>query len=145
MHKFLVGVALGALIFGIVVHAGRAQVATTNVRANEIRQGDILNMDVSVDRAPNFDGTLSVRVSPEGDNDPLTLSCNLSKDATTCQMGNRIPLEAKVGKWTIRKITFQTLAQAPEKELAKSGDLSFRVVSHGDVILPNSATVSGIK
>jgi hypothetical protein len=74
MHKFLVGVALGALIFGIVVHAGRAQVATTNVRANEIRQGDILNMDVSVDRAPNFDGTLSVRVSPEGDNDPLTLA-----------------------------------------------------------------------
>ena len=145
MHKFLAGVALGALIFGIVVHIGRAQMATTNIKVKEIRQGDIINMEVSVDRAPNLDGTLNVRVGPDGENDQLTLRCGLSKDATKCQVGDRMPLDAKVGKWTIRKISFQTLAPAPEKELAKNGDMSFQVVSHGDVILPNSATVSDIK
>lgn len=145
MHKFIAGAVLGALIFGNIVHLGRAQVATANLRAREIRQGDILNMDVSVDRAPNLDGRLYVHVGPDGGDDQLTLFCNLSKDATKCQVGDRMPLDAKLGKWSVRKITFQALAPSPEKELMKNGDLLFQVVSHGEVILPNSATVSDIK
>jgi len=145
MRKFISGVVLGAVIFGIVVHVSRGQVATTNVKAKEIRQGDIVDMDVSVDRAPSLDGRLFVRVGPDGGGDQLTLNCNLSKDATKCQVGDRMPLDAKLGEWTIKKISFQALASSPEKELMKNGDLSFQVVPRGEVILPTSAAVSDIK
>jgi hypothetical protein len=145
MPKFFVGVILGALIFGIVAHVSRGQVATADVKAKEIRQGDIINMDVAVDRAPNLDGRLYVHVGPDGGDDQITLNCNLNKDATRCQAGDRMPLDAKLGKWTIRKIAFQALAPSPEKELAKSGATSFQVIPRNGVVVPSSATVSDIK
>jgi len=146
MLKFIAGVILGALVFGIVVHVSRGQAATANVKAKEIRQGDIINVDVSVDRAPSLDGRLFVHVGPDGGEAILTLVCNLSKDATKCQTGDRMPLDAKLGKWTIGKIGFQASAPSSEKMLIlKNGDLSFQVVPHGEVVLPNSATVSDIK
>ncbi len=146
MVKFIVGVILSALIFGIVVHVSRGQAtATANLQAQKIRQGDVINMDVSVDRPPNLDGKLFVRVGPDGGDAQVTLDCNLNKDAAKCQVGNRMPLDAKPGKWTIKSISFQTLAPSPEKALTKNGDLSFQVISREDVILPNSATVSDIK
>jgi len=145
MVKFVSGVVLGAAIFGIVAHVSPGQVATAEVKVKVIRQGDILNMDVSVDRAPNLDGTLSVLVGPDGDEAQVRLNCSLNKDTTKCQVGNRIPLDAKLGKWAIKKITFQALAPSPEKELRKSGDLSFQIVPHRDLIIPDSATVSNIE
>lgn len=145
MFKFIAGAILGALIFGVVVHVSRGQVATANLQVQKIRQGDVINMGVSVDRPPNLDGRLFVRVGPDGGDAQVTLDCNLNKDATKCQVGNRMPLDAKPGKWTIKNITFQTLAPSPEKTLTSNGDLSFQVISRDDVILPNSATISDIK
>jgi len=145
MHRFVLGVVLSTLIFAIAVRISGGQIATANFKAKEIRQGDNIDMDISVDRAPSVDGTIYVHVGPDGDTDELILNCGLGKDATKCQASGRVPVDAKLGKWTIRKISFQTLAPAPEKELAKNGDLSFQVVPHGILTLPDSATVSDIK
>jgi len=145
MPKFTAGLILGALIFGLLVHVSRGQVAGARVKNKDIPQGDILNMDISVDRAPNLDGTLFARIGPDGDSDRITLTCNLNNGGTVCQAGTRLPLDAKVGKWTIRNISFQTSAPSPEKKLTAEGDLSFQVVPHGEIILPDSATISNIK
>lgn len=146
MLKFISGLVLGAAIFGIVAHLCRGQATTAEVKAKDVRQGDDFWMDVSVDKAPNFDGTLNVWVSPDGGGAPIELSGNLNKGMKTCQPHNRMPLNAKLGKWTINRITFQTFAQPQaEKELTKSGLTSFQVVPHGEVILPDGATVSDIR
>lgn len=145
MKKFVAGLALGILVVGLGVRFSRGQESETTRMAGKVMQGGIINMDVTVNRAPSLDGRIYVRVGPEGGNDELTLPCNLNTGATMCQAGERMPLDAKLGKWTIRKITFQPLASSPEKELTKGGDLSFQVIPHGEVVFPNSATVSGIK
>jgi len=145
VRRLVPGLALGAVIFAIAVRLSGGQAATANFKAREIRQGDNIDMDVSVDRAPSVDGTIYVHVGPEGGADQLTLSCGLNKESTRCQASNRVPLDAKLGNWTIIRISFQPLASSPEKDLAKNGDLSFQVVPHGSVTLPDSATVSDIK
>lgn len=145
MHRFLAGVALGALILGIVVHVSRGQVATADVKAKQVRQGDVIDADVSVDPAPSLDGVVYLHVGPDGGADQLVLSCGLPKAVTKCEASGRMPLDAKLGKWTIMKISFQPSAPSAEKELSRNGDLSFQVDPHGDVVLPDSATVSGIK
>lgn len=146
MRKFVAGIAVGVLVVGLGVRFSRGQeTETTRMAASKVIQGGIINMDVTVNRAPSLDGTIYVHIGPEGGTDQLTLRCNLNTGATTCQSGERMPLDAKLGKWTIRKITFQPLAPSPEKELTKSGDLSFQVIPHGEVVFPDSATVSGIK
>jgi hypothetical protein len=145
MQRFIAGIFVGALIFGIVVHISRGQTATANIKAKEIRQGDVLDVDVSVDRAPNLNGTLYITVAPDGGGDQFPLTCGLEKDATKCSGNSRMPLEAKLGKWTITKISFQASAPSSEKELKRNGVLSFQVVPHGELILPDRATVSDIK
>ena len=145
MRKFVSGIILGAAVFAIVANVSRGQVATAEVKTKEIRQGDTLSMDVSVDRAPNLDGRILVRISPDGGGLQIEMNCTLNRDETKCQTGTRLPLDAKLGKWVIKAISFQSFAQAPEKELAKSGSLFFQVTQHQEIILPNKATVSDLK
>ncbi|MFZ0638174.1 MAG: hypothetical protein WA020_13910 [Candidatus Acidiferrales bacterium] len=146
MRKFVAGMAVGILVIGLGVRfSGGQESETTRMSAGNVMQGGIVNMDVTVNRAPSLDGRIYVRVGPEGGNDQLTLLCNLNTGAAMCEAGERMPLDAKLGKWTIRKITFQPLASSPEKELTTSGDVSFQVTPHGEVVLPDSATVSEIK
>jgi len=146
MFKFISGLVLGAAIFGIVAHVCRGQVTTAEVKVKDVRQGDDFWMDVSVDKTPNVDGTLNVWVSPDGGGTQIELSGNLIKGMKTCQPHNRMPLDAKLGKWTINKITFRMFVQPQaEKEITKSGIMSFQVIEHGEVIRPGSATISDIR
>jgi hypothetical protein len=145
MHKFIVGLVLGVFMFALFTHISRGQSASTNVKNGEIKQGDILNMDVTVEKAPSVDGRIFVDVGPDAGASPVTLLCNLNRDSTKCQAGERLPLDAKVGKWVVMKISFQPLASSPAKELNKHGESSFQVVPRRDIILPDSATISDIK
>jgi hypothetical protein len=145
MHKFISGLGLAVLMFALLAHISRGQSASTNLKSIEIKQGDILNLDVTVEKAPNVDGRIFVDAGPDGGPAEITLRCNLDRDSTKCQAGERLPLDAKVGKWVVTKISFQPLAPAPPKELTKHGELSFQVFARRDVFLPESATISDIK
>src|SRR5271154_6133081 len=102
-------------------------------------------MDVTLDKAPNRDGVISVRVIPDGvSNAPLDLTCGLGASQTKCQASARMPLDAKPGKWIISQISFMPITGEPKK-LMEHGDSAFEVVAHGDIILPDSATVTDIK
>jgi hypothetical protein len=145
MEKFFAGVVVGVLMLGLGVRISRGQGASTVQMAHkEIRQGDVLNLDVTVDKAPNLSGTIQVVAISNGAGD-LGMTCHLEPAQTKCETGQRIPLDEKLGDWTVSKITFMPLGGPPAKELTVHGDLSFRVIAHGDIVLPDSATVSDIK
>jgi hypothetical protein len=145
MHKFIAGLAIGVLAFALLAHISKGQSASTKVRTGEIRQGDIVNMNVTVEKAPNIDGRIFVDVGPDGAASVITLTGGLNREATQCQVGERLPLDAKLGKWVVMKISFVPSAPSSPKELNKHGDSSFEVVARRDVILPENATISDIK
>jgi len=145
---------LGTLAFGLAlalatvisVHVSRAQEAgTAHMEKVKITQGDYVTMDVSLDKASNFGGSIGVTAMPDGAvNGGISLGCGLGKEQTRCTAGGRLPLDAKLGKWTISEITFAPVAGGA-KVLAKHGDSSFEVVPHAPIVLPDSATVADIK
>jgi hypothetical protein len=111
----------------------------------KVIQGDNIFMDVTLDKAPNRDGVIYVRVIPDGTpGGAFDLSCGLGASQTKCEASARMALDAKLGKWIISQITFTPVSGEP-KRLMEHGDSSFEVVAHGDIVLPDSATVSDIK
>jgi hypothetical protein len=142
MLKFISGIALGVVLFGIVVHTSKGQSATAQMKTKEVRQGDNLYMDISVDRAPNFYGTIKVYVAQVESESKIQLNCSLGKDKTTCQAGTTLPPDTKLGKWTVKKIAFQSGLETSEEELKLNDEVSFHVVAHGEVINPRSATIN---
>ena len=71
----------------------------------------------------------------------LGLGCNLAKGMTKCEAEQSLSLETRLGKWTIKSIIFQANAGSTPKELVRSGDLSFQVIPHGEIVLPEKVTV----
>jgi uncharacterized protein YodC (DUF2158 family) len=124
----------------------RGQASTTTRMLNaKIPQGDNISMDLTLDKAPNVGGSIGVTAFPEGAvNGGISMGCNIASGSAKCTAGVSVPLDAKLGKWVISEITFQPYA-GTAKTLAKHGDTSFEVVAHGELILPDGATVSDIK
>jgi hypothetical protein len=143
---FLMFIALATVLTGIASHTARGQEAgTAHMEKAKVTQGDNIFMDVALDKAPNRDGVIYVRVIPDGvSNAPLDLTCGLGASQTKCQASARMPLDARLGKWIISQISFMPISGEPKK-LMEHGDSSFEVVAHGDIILPDSATISDIK
>ena len=143
MLKFISGIALGAVLFGIVVHTSKGQSATAQMKTKEIRQGGDLVMDISVDRAPNFYGTVTIYVGQaDSAESSIHLNCSLGKDKSTCQAGTTLAPDTKLGKWTLKKITFKSGLETSEEALKMNDEVSFQVVAHGEVINPRSATIN---
>jgi len=143
MLKFISGIALGVILFGIVVHTSKGQGATAQMKTKEVRQGEDLSMDISVDRAPNFYGVVKVYVGPVESAESITqINCGLGKDQKTCQTRTTLPPDTKLGKWNVKKITFKSGLETSEEELKMNDEVSFHVVAHGEVIDPRSATIN---
>jgi len=136
----------GMYVSGIPARATPGQEAgTTHVEKAKITQGDNILVDVTVDKASNFAGMIYVRVYPDGvPNDRIDLGCRLGTSQTHCTANGTIPLSGKLGKWVISQITFTPDTGEP-KQLTEHGDSSFEVVAHGNIVLPDSATVTDIK
>jgi hypothetical protein len=137
---------LVVILGGVSLRATHGQSAgTARVMAGKVVQGQILYMDVELDKASNLSGEINVAVSSDAPpNVRLNLSCGLNEEQTKCQATVRVPLDVQVGKWAISEITFIPLGGVP-KVLAKHGDSSFEVVPHGVIVLPDSATISDVK
>jgi hypothetical protein len=143
MLKFISGIALGVILFGIVAHTSKGQSATAQMKTKEVRQGDNLFIDVSVDRAPNFYGTVTLYVGQaDSAESSIHLNCSLGKDKSTCQAGTTLAPDTKLGKWTVKKITFKSGLETSEEALKMNDEVSFHVVAHGEVINPRSATIN---
>jgi hypothetical protein len=142
----VVVLVVAAILVAIPVHTTRGQaVVTTHVEKARVTQGDTMSMDVVLDKGSNLGGSVSVTAFPDGAvNGGISLNCGLGPDHTQCKATTLMPLEAKLGKWVISEIAF-TPGGGAAKSLGKHRDSSFEVVAHGDIVLPDSATVSDIK
>jgi hypothetical protein len=139
-------VAAVVLLHGAVGYAVHGQAAATTHMGNpKITQGDNMSVDVTLDQGANLDGSVYVQAFPDGSTDNgVGLGCGVEASQTKCQAGARMPLDAKLGKWVIAKITFTPVSGQP-KVLTEHGDASFEVVPHSGIVLPDSATISNIK
>jgi hypothetical protein len=139
-------VALGVLaVFSVRTTRGQTS-GTTHMENAKVTQGDSATMVVVVDKASNRDGNVAVTALPNGSpNGGVTFSCFLQASQTQCKAMTTMPLEAKLGKWTIAEITFTPLPWGEVKVLSKHGNSTFDVDAHKGIVLPDSATVSDIK
>jgi hypothetical protein len=147
MNDFLAGVAFGVLVLGLGVRIIRGQESTAlQMARKEIKQGSLLTLDVTVDKAPNVNGTVFFIANPENSTGEIGSNCPVPAGQTKCQMSVAIPLDEQLGEWVISRVTFAPSAggQKP-KELVKRGDLAFQIIAHGDIVVPDGATVSEIR
>ena len=105
---FVFGLAVGILFTVMPARTTQGQEAgTTHMAKAKVIQGDNIFMDVALDKAPNRDGVIYVRVIPDGTpGGAIDLSCGLGASQTKCEASARMPLDAKLGKWIISQITF---------------------------------------
>jgi hypothetical protein len=146
VKKLIGGIVFGVLVLGLAVRFSHGQeAATTRVENHGVKQGDTLNITVTVDKAPSLDGNLAVKAVPEdGSAGQLEPACRLNKGQNTCTATMMLQLNTKTGSWKISQITFQPLTATDSTVLSTHGDLSFRVTAHGQILLPEDATVTGI-
>jgi hypothetical protein len=142
----LVGFVLAMFVLAIPARTTPGQEASTAHMENvKVKQGDNLSMDLTLDKASNLAGSIVVKISPDGTPDKeINLGCGLEAGRTKCAASTRIPLDGKLGKWTISQIRFAPITGEP-KLLTEHGDSSFEVTAHGEIVLPDSATVSDLK
>jgi len=142
----VVWVAAVIVLIGIGAHGTRGQAAgAVRMENAKVTQGENMTMEVTLDQAPSLSGSVYVTALPDGaTNGGITLNCVIGSSQKACLVGTRVPLDAKLGRWTVSEIGFVPLAGAP-KALSKHGDSSFEVIAHGPIVLPDSATVSNIQ
>jgi hypothetical protein len=136
---------LGAILSFLFVPLSRAQGATAEVKPKQIPQGGVLSIDVSVNKAADIDGLLSIELRPDSDKSPVySFSCQLPKGETKCHANQSIAYNATTGTWVVSKIAFTAVVGSSPKELALGGKLSFEVTRHQEPNLPDKATVLDI-
>jgi hypothetical protein len=150
MKKIVMSLVLAtgiSILSAVAVYTARGQaVGTAQMENGRVTQGDNMSVDVVLDKGSSIAGGIAVTAIPEGfPNERISLSCGLEPTQTECKATGRMPLDAKVGKWTISEIAFSPTAGGAPKRLSKHGDSSFEVVAHGRIVLPDSATVSDVK
>jgi hypothetical protein len=148
MLKVAIRVVLGLAVFGIVAHVRRGQKsASAEMKATKIRQDDLVSMDVLVDKAPNFYGTVRVYVGPTDSADgKATLICGLEMDKKTCHASGTLPEDGQTGKWAVeRSRSSQACDQVSSKELKKNDNVAFEVIPHVDIVYPQSATITNVQ
>jgi hypothetical protein len=122
------------------------QNANAQMTKEPIRQGSTLQITVTLDRAPNTNGRVFADVGPaDGSLPALSTNVQIGKGQTEVSMYGILALDAKLGKWVIRKLSYQPEGGEGSKELTLSGDLSFQVSPHEEVIVPSGAKVTQIK
>ena len=130
MRKMITGIALGAFLVALPAYMTRGQAGneTTQVKTAKVEQGNLLTMDVTVDKAANVGATIYVDVTPEGPSSEVQLSCLLPKGQTKCSAARNLDVDAKLGKWVISRIMFAPDPGGGQTQLSKHGDTSFEVV-----------------
>jgi hypothetical protein len=138
--RTFVALALGILISITCVQFSKGQTEATPQVAHQVKQGDIISITITLDKAPNFDGgPLSVSIAPvAGGIPPIGTNTSLQRGEREISLHLRIPLDAPTGRWAVSEITFNG------SKLELHGHSFFDVVPHGELVVPSSATISHI-
>ncbi|HZQ19977.1 MAG TPA: hypothetical protein VFA90_14770 [Terriglobales bacterium] len=106
----------------------------------QVKQGEQILIDVTINPAPNVAGRLYVFASPVGEKAMnYSGAGGISPGKTQAELGINIPIDGKLGEWKVEGVRFQP-ENSPEKELTISGNINFEVVKR-ETILPSTADV----
>ena len=144
-HTLVLIVATAVMLtFGIQIAA--RQNASSQMSKEPIRQGSAIEITVTLDKASNTGGRVYAELTPDGEKSAAAgVQGATTKGQTSVSLRGTLTLEAKLGKWRITKMQYIPAAAQQGTDLALSGDLSFRVDPHEEIIVPPSATVTQIK
>jgi hypothetical protein len=146
MKRFVVAaIALGVILtYSLRIRA--QQNASAQIGREPVKQGSALKVTVSLDKAPNHVGSLSIDVAAaDDDSSKFALGDRWPEGQKTGSVGGTVPFNAKLGKWVVKKISYQAYAAQKATDLTTSGDLSFQVIAHDEIVAPSAATVTEIK
>jgi hypothetical protein len=128
------------LVLGSCLSAQTNQ-AAMSTRPHQVKQGEVVRIDVNVSPVPNISGAVAVFVAPEGST-VLNVGGNravTSGQASVSGLEITIPTDAQLGNWKVVKVLFQPQS-SPQHDLAISGSTTFEVVKR-ETVVPTSANV----
>lgn len=107
---------------------------SATVRGPEVvKAGEVVDLEISVDTAPNFDGGgIMVWVAN------VQSSCDLPRGQKVCHYKFRVPVDAPSGMYYVDKLAFWTGSRQIDLPFKKMG---FQVVANSGLIFPTSAEV----
>jgi hypothetical protein len=128
------------ILLAVAFSAAVAQDSATVQGSGVVKAGEYLNFDISVDKAPNFDGAgILYWISGPG-NFGLQTSCNLPKGERLCHAGVKIPEDTPAGTGYITRLIFSSGLRQFELPIKK---VSFQVIARTEpLIFPTSAEVT---
>ncbi len=146
MKRSVVAIVAFGVILACGIRIASGQNANTQMSKEPVLQGSILEITVTLDKAPNSGGELYVDVAPaDGSSPAVNLSASVAKGQVSVSVSRIFPLEATLGKWIVKRIAYMPSAGQEQKDLTLSGDLSFQVGPHEEIIVPSGAKVIEIK
>jgi len=133
----IVPICLLSLLIGIRL-SGQQEAKVE--KPKNVKQGSTLPLEINTDKASNVSASyLNVQIGPVGGDAVTGGNCG-NFQGTKAACGLAIPFDAKLGTWKIMKVTFNA-GTGLSKDLTPTGDLTFEVTPHENLVLPSQAAI----
>jgi len=125
--------------------AGFAQQSAQMSSGQEVKAGDVVTFNVTLDKEPAFtDPAILVIIGPKGGKGPGVQNTALAGGSKSqYRAALRIPPTAAEGTWVVRQV--RLLVPAGSSVPLKTDPAEFRVVRSEQVELPSQASVALVK
>jgi hypothetical protein len=107
---------------------------------NPVKAGETADIQVHLDKAPNFErGEIQVSVTgPDNSRATLTSKLKTSPGVSDYHISVSVPASVPGGTWTVSKVIFWTGAQ----EIPIASNIRFEVLANPNIVLPTSGQVT---
>lgn len=118
---------------------GLAQESATVRIPDVVKAGETVDLEIILDKAPNFDGG-AIQIWITGPNNfYVQSSCALKLGAKSCDFPFKVPPDAAGGTWFVSKLAFWTGTRQIDLPYDK---LPFKVIANSGLVFPTSAEVT---
>ena len=115
------------------------QAASVQASKDTVRQGKSINFQIKLDRPVNVPAAVFV-FARDAEGHELSYGTGLSPESgTSVEVGGLVGLNTPAGKFKIE--LFVEPRGLERTRLSATGDLSFEVTKHGEIVLPSRAEV----
>jgi hypothetical protein len=126
------------VLMAVAAPMATAQNSATISAPDVAKAGEIVDLVITLDKAPNFNGGgLSVTVHGPGDFS-INSGCEVKQGENVCHYPLHVPEAAASGTWYVSKLMFFTGFQNIDLPFQK---ISFQVIGKRDLVFPTSAQV----
>ena len=135
----MTGILCKLIAFVLVAYTIAAAQESATVRAPDIvRAGETIDLEITLDRAPNFAGSVMVGVSGPGIVG-FQSGCDVKPGEKGCHYVFRPAADAQAGTWYVDRLSFWTGTRQIDLPFKK---LPFQVIANSGLIFPTSGAVA---